>query len=138
IVITAALVFLGISAFHLIRALANFHNGYPYAYLADTNDLEKYYKGLKDYYDSVDEEDKTDLEFSEYVLQEMIQNTDKNQKNNKSKSYHRYKCQSHLVNSFLLICISLFPFGFNYAMKPETKKTIPIEIESPKELKINC
>ena len=130
IIIIAAIVFLSISAFHLIKALANFHDGYPYAYLADSKDLHKFYKELKEYYEAIGEEGKTELEFCEYVLEEMIKNTDKNQKNNKSKSYHRYKCQSHLVNSFLLISISLFPFGFNIAMKPKIKEIVPVEIKS--------
>src|SRR5271166_1667886 len=37
---------LGRSIYHLISAFSDFQNGYDYAYLNDTDVLNKYYKGL--------------------------------------------------------------------------------------------
>ena len=43
---------LGLSIYHLIRAFSDFHNGYDYAYLNDTDVLDNYYKGLVTFYHS--------------------------------------------------------------------------------------
>jgi predicted membrane channel-forming protein YqfA (hemolysin III family) len=121
--------FLGISIFHLIKSYSNFHKGYDYAYLADTIDLDKYYKELKKYYNTNPIlTDTSDTEFELYIFDELVKNTDINQKNNKKKNKHRFNCEKHLITAFLFLCLNLFPFGYNYALKKDMNKSILLEL----------
>lgn len=83
-------VFLIVSVYHLIKALSNLHNGYLYAYLNDTDDLEEYRVNLMQYYSSIGSEDISEKEFEEYIEKELIKSTGINQKNNKLKTFHRF------------------------------------------------
>jgi hypothetical protein len=127
----SSIFFLGVSVFHLIKSYANFHKGYGYVYLADAIDLDKYYKDLKNYYQSNPNlTDASDVEFEQYIFDELIKNTDANQKNNKRKNKHRFNCEKHLITAFLILCLNLFPFGYNYALKKDKKDIITLELNS--------
>jgi len=124
------LFFLAISIFHLITAFSDFHNGFNYAYLIDTDDLGGYHKQLKDYYAQTKTTDTSDVEFKEYILSEFIKSTGINQKNNKSKIKHRYLCHKYMINTFLTMCILTIPFGINFGLQNTKPKIQKVEIDS--------
>lgn len=124
-------IYLGASIFHLIKSYSNFHKGYDYAYLADTIDLDKYYKELKNYYKSNPTlTDLSDTEFEQYIFDEIVKNTDLNQKNNKTKNKHRFNCEKHLITAFLFLCLNLFPFGYNFALKKDKNESVLLDLNS--------
>lgn len=123
--------FLGASIFHLIKSYSNFHKGYDYAYLADANDLDNYYKELKKYYETNPTlTDTSETEFKQYIFKELVKNTDLNQKNNKKKNKHRFNCEKHLITAFLFLCLNLFPFGYNYALKKDKNHSVLLDLNS--------
>lgn len=126
-----AIVFLLIATYHLIKAYTNFHNGYDYHYLPDTEELDKYYTDLDKYYNEHSSiENNSSREFKDYIISCFVKTTDKNQKNNKQKSYHRYLSLKHLINSLLVIVLVLFPFGYNYYKKKDCKDSYSVEISN--------
>jgi len=74
--------------------------------------------------------DTSETEFEQYIFDELIKNTDANQKNNKKKNKHRFNCEKHLISAFLILCLNLFPFGYNYALKKDKKQNITLELNS--------
>lgn len=125
-----------LSIFHLVKTYSNLYKGYEYAYLADINDLEKYYVDLKKYYKSnLILIDKSDVVFEEYILNELVKNTDINQKNNKTKNKHRFNCEKNLISSFLFLCLNVFPFSHNLKLSKDKKESILIEINSKENRK---
>lgn len=135
---TSSFVFLCISVFFLIKAYTNFHNGYGYNYLADTNDLESYYQAEKKYYKTNTQLlDISDKEFEEYIFGEIVKNTDINQKNNKKKSYYRYICLKHLITAFIILFFTVFPFSINYMTRQKLEQNIILKTENPIDVNIN-
>jgi hypothetical protein len=130
LVFCGAITFLSISVFHLMKAFSDLHNGFSYAYLIDTDDLDNYYQKLKSYYEQVNTTDNSDKDLKEYVLNELIKCTGVNQKNNKSKIYHRFLCHKHMIFSFLMMCGLTLPFGINYGLHDSNPKIQKIEIDS--------
>jgi hypothetical protein len=116
--IIAALIFLVVSIYHLIKAYSDFPKGYDYNVLPDINDIEDYRQQLTLFYDDITSTEMVDKEMSDYILSEMISNTGGNQKNNKRKMKYRYNCEKYLITSFIMVCISLPFFCFNYVLKP--------------------
>lgn len=130
--------FISISIFHLIKSYVNLHIGFDYTYLADTSDLEKFYSALKKYYKSVPgTPDRTDEEFEQYIRDEMIKNTDANQKTNKKKSFHRHMSQRNLVFAFPFLIASLIPFAYNYSLADKTQQNVSIRFESPLHMEVD-
>lgn len=126
-----SVVFLSVSVYHLIKAFSDFHNGFDYAYLVDTDDLDKYYKELKVFYKQEStSSDASDNDFHEYVLSELIKSTGINQKNNKSKIFHRFLCNKHMINAFLTMCVLTIPFGVNFGLQNTKPKVQKIEVDS--------
>lgn len=126
-----AIIFLSISVYHLIKAFSDFHNGFNYAYLVDTDDLDNYYNELKDFNKQENTTpDTSDNEFQEYVLSELIKSTGINQKNNKSKIFHRFLCNKHMINAFLTMCILTIPFGINFGLQNTKPKIQKVAIDS--------
>lgn len=130
------LYFLSISIFHLIKAFSDFHNGFNYAYLIDTDDLDKYHKQLKEYYRQTNTTDISDAEFKDYVLSELIKSTGINQKNNKSKIKHRYLCHKYMINTFLTMCILTILFGINFGLQNTKQRIQKVEIDSTLNIKL--
>lgn len=131
IIILASIIFLLLSIYHLIKSYSNFHEGYDYVYLADAMELNLYHKELKNYYQvNPNLIDNSDAEFKQYILDELVRNTDSNQKNNKQKSKHRFNCEKHLISSFFLLCLCLFSFGYNFSLKKDKKENCYLDISS--------
>jgi hypothetical protein len=127
----ASIIYLAASIYHLIKAYSNFHNGYDYLYLADSLELENFYKELKKYFkDNPTLTDTSEEDFENFIVDEMIKDTDTNQKNNKKKNWHRYVCEKHLITAFILLSITLIPFGFNYAYKKDKQATVSVDLQS--------
>ena len=124
------ILFLSISIFHLIKAFSDIQNGFNYAYLIDTDDLDKYHKELKEYYKQTNTTDISDEEFKDYVLSELIKSTGINQKNNKSKIKHRYLCHKYMIRAFLTMCILTISFGINFGLQNTKQKIQKVEIDS--------
>lgn len=131
VLLSIAVIFLSISIFHLIKAFSNFHNGYNYQYLIDTDDLKNYYEGLKNYYAQQSTiPDNSDGDFEDYVLTEYIKNTGVNQKNNKLKIYHRFLCHKFMIWAFLTICTMIVIFGIDFGYKNTKTKIQKVDIDS--------
>jgi hypothetical protein len=122
--------FLSISIYHLIKAFSNFHNGFFYAYLIDTDDLDQYYKGLRSFYEQNNETDKSDEDLKEYILSEIIKATGINQKINKSKIFNRFLCHKYMIFAFLTMYILTILFGINFGLKNSKLKIEKVEIDS--------
>lgn len=135
IIIMSGLFFLSASVYQLIKSYSDFPRGYKYLILADTNDLENYNQKLKDFHaQNPDSEGTSYQEFEDYILGELIKNTDANQKNNKRKYNFRYNCEKYLITAFVAIYISLPFFAINYAFKDKKKDSTDIKIVSPEKI----
>jgi uncharacterized Tic20 family protein len=133
----SCILFLSLSCFHVIKSYTNFHNGYGYSYLADSDDLESFYQANKAYYKVNPQlNDISDDEFSDYILSELIKNTDTNQKNNKTKSFHRYLSLKHLITALLLVFLTIFPFSINYVAKEKSDPKVVLTTKSPIDIKM--
>jgi len=136
IVGSISLYLLAASIFHLIRALSDFHNGYDYAYLNDTDVLDIYYHGLVTFYLSQPGASATtsilpaEKEFEEYILQELIKSTGINQKNNKSKIFQRFKCHKFMIYSLISLSLLIIPFGIDFWVKKNVEKVYRVRMES--------
>lgn len=134
VAVIAAISFLVASIYHLIKAYTDFPKGYEYSLIADANDIEDYYKQLKEFYSVNPSSINTaDHELESYVLTEIIKNTDDNQKNNKRKNKFRYNCEKYLIAAFILLCLSLPFFGINYALKTDKKEPIEVKVIYPEK-----
>lgn len=128
--------FLSRSIFHLIKALSDLHEGYDYAYLADTDDLDKYYRGLVDFYSSQLEATpaatlhNSNKEFDVYLLSELIKSAGINQKNNKSKMFQRFQCHQYMIYAFISLSLLIIPFGIDFGVNKGKDKVQKVKIES--------
>ena len=75
-------------------------------------------------------EDNSDEDFDQYLIDEMVKNTDANQKNNKKKNKHRFSCEKNLIAALLFICLNIFPFGYNYTLKMGEHKNVILLLNS--------
>ncbi|HAH25061.1 MAG TPA: hypothetical protein DCL77_15115 [Prolixibacteraceae bacterium] len=124
--------------YNLIKAYSDFPKGYDYSLLADTNDLDLYHQQLKKFYtQNPDLPDTSEQEVEEYILNEMIRNTDENQKNNKRKTKFKYNCEKYLINSFIVIFISLLLFCLNYSLKSPKRDPIEVKIDNSIAIPLN-
>ena len=132
-----SLVFLAISLYHLSKALADFHNGYDYAYLADADVLGSYYNELLAHHNSTvppitsDEAERlAKADFEAYILNEYIGSTGTNQKNNKSKMFHRFQCHNLMICAFISLSLLIIPFGIDFGINKNREKTYQVKIVS--------
>jgi len=132
------LFFLAISLFHLAKALSDFHNGYDYAYLADADVLGSYYNDLLVHHNSTvppitsnEAERLAIIDFEVYLLRELITAAGINQKNNKSKMFHRFQRHNFMTYAFISLSLLIIPFGIDFGINKNKEKTYQIKIVSP-------
>jgi SNF family Na+-dependent transporter len=119
---------IGRSIFHLTTALSDFHNGYDYAYLNDTDVLNNYYQDLLSFYGSLplntDDNVITEAtkEFNQYLLKELIKSAGINQKNNKSKIYQRFLCHKFMIYALIALSLLIVPFGIDFGINKVSRK----------------
>ena len=124
------------SIFHLVKALSDLHEGYDYAYLADTDDLDRYYTGLVDFYGSqpgaipLDALQAAKKEFDAYLLRELIKSAGINQKNNKLKMFQRFQCHQYMIYAFISLSLLIIPFGIDFGINKGKDKVQKVKIES--------
>lgn len=124
------------SIFHLVKALSDLHEGYDYAYLADTDDLDSYYTGLVDFYGSQPGAtpaatlQDAKKEFDAYLLSELIKSAGINQKNNKSKMFQRFQCHQNMIYAFISLSLLIIPFGIDFGVNKGKDKVQKVKIES--------
>ncbi|MEX8547688.1 MAG: hypothetical protein V5804_08810 [Mucilaginibacter sp.] len=134
---------LGRSIYHLIRAFSDFHDGYDYAYLNDTDVLDNYYKGLVIFYHSqpnaalTDSTSKAKKEFDDYLLNEFIKSAGINQKNNKSKTFQRFQCHQHMIYALIALSLLIIPFGIDFEIGKGKDKVQKIKIDSVIPIDLN-
>jgi len=141
-----SLILLGKSIFHLVKALSDLHEGYDYAYLADTNDLDDYYTGLLNFYNSqlgatpASAQLSAQKEFDSYLLSELIKSAGINQKNNKAKMFQRFKCHQFMIFAFISLSLLIIPFGIDFGINKGKDKVQKVKIDSviPVNLNIKC
>jgi hypothetical protein len=130
----SSLCLLGKSIFHLVKALSDLHEGYDYAYLADTDVLDNYYTRLLSFYNSqpgvtpAGAVQSTQKEFDDYLLSELIKSAGINQKNNKSKMFQRFKCHQFMIFAFISLSLLIIPFGIDFANNKGKDKIQKIKI----------
>ncbi|HVW13672.1 MAG TPA: hypothetical protein VHB54_07625 [Mucilaginibacter sp.] len=124
------------SIYHLIKAFSDFQNGYNYAYLNDTDVLDKYYQGLLTYYQSQPNttasgaKTSAQKEFEAYILSELIKSAGINQKNNKAKVAERFQCHKFMIFALISLSLLIIPFGVDFALHRGKDKVQKIKIES--------
>ncbi|MGZ3756487.1 MAG: hypothetical protein ACXVAY_21210 [Mucilaginibacter sp.] len=124
------------SIFHLVKALSDLHEGYDYAYLADTDDLDNYYTGLVNFYESQPGATQSAAlqdakkEFDAYLLSELIKSAGINQKNNKSKMFQRFQCHQYMIYAFISLSLLIIPFGIDFGVNKGKDKIQKVKIES--------
>lgn len=141
-----SLALLSKSIFHLVKALSDLHDGYDYAYLADTDDLNNYYSGLLDFYNNQpgaapeSARQSAQNEFDAYLLSELIKSAGINQKNNKAKMFQRFKCHQFMIFAFISLSLLIIPFGIDFGINKGKDKIQKVKIESviPVNLNIKC
>ena len=137
-----SLVLLSKSIYHLIKALSDLHEGYDYAYLADTDDLNNYYAGLLNFYknqpgaNDAMAQQSAQKEFDGYLLSELIKSAGINQKNNKAKMFQRFKCHQYMIFAFISLSLLIIPFGIDFGINKGKDKVQKIKIESVVPVKI--
>jgi len=139
-----SLLVLGRSIYHLIRAFSDFHNGYNYAYLNDTDVLNAYYQGLVSFYQSQASvvTNATGIiaareEFDEYILKELINSAGINQKNNKSKIFQRFQCHQYMIYTLISLSLLVIPFGIDFGINKGKDKIHRVRIDSIIPIKLN-
>lgn len=133
--IVVSSVYLALSICHLIKSLTNFHNGYGYAYLPNADQLEKAYQDMKSYNNEKGiNVEVTDSEYEEELIERMIAATAVNQKLNIKKIKFRFKCQKHMITSFIFLCCCLAPFSYNSLTKKTETKPIEVIVKSVEKL----
>jgi hypothetical protein len=141
-----SLVLLSRSIFHLVKALLDLRQGYDYAYLADTDDLNNYYTGLLNFYNNEPQANPESArqsaqnEFDAYLLNELIKSAGINQKNNKAKMFQRFKCHQFMIFAFISLSLLIVPFGIDFGINKGKDKIQKVKIESviPINLNIKC
>jgi Na+/H+ antiporter NhaC len=141
-----SLALLSKSIFHLVKALSDLHEGYDYAYLADTDDLNQYYTGLLNFYNNQQgatagsAQVSAQKEFDAYLLSELIKSAGINQKNNKAKMFQRFKCHQFMIFAFILLSLLIIPFGVDFGINKRKDKVQKVKIDSviPVNLNIKC
>ncbi|MEZ2335610.1 hypothetical protein AB6735_08230 [Mucilaginibacter sp. RCC_168] len=141
-----SLILLGKSIFHLVKALSDLHQGYDYAYLADTDVLNNYYTGLLNFYNSqpgatpTSAQQSAQKEFDAYLLSELIKSAGINQKNNKAKMFQRFKCHQYMIFAFISLSLLIIPFGIDFGINKGKDKVQKVKIDSviPVNLNIKC
>ncbi|NCD67877.1 MULTISPECIES: hypothetical protein [Mucilaginibacter] len=134
---------LGKSIYHLIRAFSDFHNGYDYAYLNDTDVLDAYYQGLVNFYQSQPNSTlagsiaEAKKEFDAYLLQELIKSAGINQKNNKSKIFQRFQCHQYMIYALIALSLLIIPFGIDFGVNKGKDKVQRVKIDSVIPVNLN-
>lgn len=144
VVISVVSIFLlGKSIYHLIRAFSDFHNGYDYAYLNDTDVLDSYYQGLVNFYQSQPNSTlagsiaEAKKEFDAYLLQELIKSAGINQKNNKSKIFQRFQCHQYMIYALIALSLLIIPFGIDFGVNKGKDKVQRVKIDSVIPVNLN-
>jgi hypothetical protein len=138
-----SLVLLSKSIFHLVKALSDLHEGYDYAYLADTDDLDKYYTGLLNFYNNqpratpASARQSAQNEFDAYLVSELIKSAGINQKNNKAKMFQRFKCHQFMIFAFISLSLLIIPFGIDFGITKGKDKIQKVKIESVIQVNLN-
>lgn len=118
-VVVISVINLVFSIYYLIQAYCKITKGYDYSILADSSVIDSYYLELKNYYSKhLAPNTNADEESKNYLISEMVRNTDDNQKNNKEKGKHRYNCEKYLIISFIALTTAIPFFTLNYIFKP--------------------
>lgn len=132
VTMTVGVSFLLFSVYNLIKAYTNFPGRYDYAYVADNEVIEKYRQDLKAYYAANPSlRDISEEEFEAYLIEQMVEYTGKNQKNNKRKTKFSYNCEKNLIIALISIIISLSFFSVNHMLRQEKKPIIDVRLVSP-------
>jgi len=133
----AGLLFLICSVYNLIIAYSNFPHPYDYFLIADLDELEKYRVGLNEYYESTPAlENKSEKEWEDYIISEMVKNTGLNQRSNKKKFRFSYLCEKNLIRALISISCSVPFYSVNYALKPDRKPSFNAKIVGPGAVEI--
>lgn len=117
---TTVAFFLGSSAYYLIKAFSDIHDGYNYAYLDSSDLLNQYYEQLIQHYNSLpvvlsaDHVKQAKIEFSNYIIRLLIRAGKINTDNNNSKDINRYKCHEALIYSIITLSLVLIVFYINF------------------------
>lgn len=134
---------LGKSIYHLIRAFSDFHNGYDYAYLNDTDVLDHYYQGLITFYQAQPNATlahsviNARKDFDEYLLQELIKSAGIKQKNNKSKIFQRFRCHQFMIYALIALSLLIIPFGIDFGVNKGKDKIQKVKIDSIIPINLN-
>lgn len=119
LLLTVCICFLAISLYHLSTGLSKYPEGYDYAFLPRTVELDKYYRDLKEYYKQSGSEDMSDAEFENFLVSELIKCTTINQINNDIKLGHRFYSIRFLILSFIVLCTLAIPYGKSLQVQKE-------------------
>jgi hypothetical protein len=121
--IALTVVFLiGCSVYHLIRTLSDFHDGYSYAYIDNTDVLHQYYESLVQYYIALPGNTEASsikhakTKFSDHITQRLINCAYINQNNNNAKNLRRYKCHRFIIYSIIALCLLNIVFYVNFVL----------------------
>ena len=87
--------------------------------------MEKYYLELKEC--NKNEKEKTDIEFSEYLMTEFINYADINTKINDKRSLNLYKSKIFLILAVFVIVFASIPYVYGVYKGPEKKINVNIE-----------
>ncbi|MGB5988962.1 MAG: hypothetical protein WBG43_04420 [Marinifilaceae bacterium] len=125
ILVIICVIFVLISIFYIARSLNNLVKGHSYRELALPSEMENYYHGLKAC--NLDDKDKTDEEFSEYLTNEFTTYADHNIKINDSRSLDLYNAKSFLFISVIVIAFASIPYVYGIYKGPKKKINVRIE-----------
>ena len=143
VIALVALILLGKSIYHLIRALSDLHDGYEYAYLNEADIIDNYYLSLIIFYTNDPNTAQSDIvdrakeDFDEYVLNEWIKCAGINEKNNNAKTFQRFKCHQYMIYTFISLSLLIIPFGIDFEKNKTKDKIQQVKINSEIPVKLS-
>jgi len=138
-----AAILLAISIGYLIKAFSDFHNGFEYAYLPDSDVLKQYYDGLIAHYNSQPNSTTTDSiikankDFENYLIDVYQKSAGINQRNNEAKISYRFQCHSYMIYALISLALLIIPFGVDFGINKGKEKIDKVKIVSPLPVKLN-
>lgn len=128
VILCVILVF--ISIYYIARSFNNLLRGNEYKELAIPSKIECYYNELKSYNNN--DKEKTDVDFSDYLMKEFIKYADSNTKINDKRSLDLYKSKTFLILAVVVIVFASMPYVYGVCKGPKKKINVSIEKNSDK------
>jgi hypothetical protein len=125
--VSLAILSLLVAIYFLIRAFSDFTKGYEYSGLPYAQELYDWHKDLEEYF-ITHKNDKSFATkyFESYLKENLVKHTSHNMYVNDKKHGYIYRSKKFLIISFVLLLVTLIPYGYNYFNKAKNVYSIEV------------